>query len=354
MPHEFCKWQEDALFRACHSPHPPCRVCKAMHGLLHAIFPVLPTGVAKQRGDVCLQSDACSPPCRSPYGCCKSARDAQLQSNPLANLQGMHSFRAPSTAPLCRASVSPSHLTLPRERMVETARRENSSATSAATREPTSASTPVSITMCSDSSTHHCVRIASFSACLSGSLGTVGGDTLSQTGCPLPPPPPQNGMTASETSPVLCSRERKVQPLPCTPMGAESCPSAQWIPKAAPQNKSPRGEAGLALTSGTGCRDKLSGGCRALRRRRHPPTLWGKGSSGSPVSPRLSPSHPRATPKGSHLAEVHPAVPSPMPARAMPAARTPEKTFFGGEKPRHSQAPAPKSTGWRLGAAPPS
>lgn len=263
---------------------------------------------------MCACSDACSPPCRSPHGCCKSARDAQFQGS-------LHSTALP-----CLSFPIPSHLAEGEDggdgTQGELQRHQCSHA---------------GAHQCQHACQHHHVQRLQHPPLRPDRLllrlplwvtGDSGGDTLSQTGCPLPPPPPQNGVTASETSPVLCSRERRVQPLPCTPTGAESCPSAQWIPKAAPQNKSPRGEAGLALTSGTGCRDKLSGGCRAPRRRRHPPTLWGKGSSGSPVSPRLSPSCPHATPKGSHLAGVHPAVPSPMPARAMPAARTPEKTFL--------------------------
>lgn len=210
------------------------------------------------------------------------------------------------------------------------ARRENSSTTSAATREPTSASTPVSTTTCSSSSTHRCAWIASFSACLFGLLGTARG-TLSRTGCPLPLPPPQNGVTASETSPVLCGGERRVQPLPCS--GHRQHP---WVLRAAspivdPKSRSPKemppgGKKSRCLLQALDVQVNLQ---EAAEHRdgagTHQP-CGGKGSSGSPAFPRMSPSRPHATPGGSHLAGAHPAAPSPTPARATLAARTPEKT----------------------------
>lgn len=165
----------------------------------------------------------------------------------------------------------------------------------------------------------------------------------------------------------------KVQPLPCSGhhqhpwvLRAITPPLRGGIPKADPKSGSPKptgtDKAGAVLTSSTGCRDKPSGGCRAPRRRRHPPTLRGKGSTASPVSSPPNPACPRAVPMppsrrkgvgGSHLAGGHPAAPSPTPARATPAAKTPKKTlqgfFFLVERSHGAARPrlqGPRGGGW--------
>lgn len=64
------------------------------------------------------------------------------------------------------------------------ARRENSSTTSAATREPTSARMPVSTSTCSGSSTHRCAPRATRRSCRAGLLGTAGYSGTGSPPCP--------------------------------------------------------------------------------------------------------------------------------------------------------------------------
>lgn len=185
----------------------------------------------------------------------------------------------------------------------------------------------------------------------------VAGDsagTLSQPGRPRPPPPPRNAVTALVSPPALCSGERRALPLlrpPPAPMGAKT--RREWIPKPDPQTKMPQGVEEPVLTSGTGCRDKPSGGCRALRQRRHPPTLRGKGSRGSPVSPRLSPNRPHATAGTLTLQERVQQRPAPRQPRQR-RHPGPQRKHFWCQGARHSQAPAPRSMGRRWGGAPPA
>lgn len=150
------------------------------------------------------------------------------------------------------------------------------------------------------------------------------------------------------TSPSLL-RGRGCGPCPAALGAKRHCPTADPKIRSPKPTFSPRGDEGLVLTSRTGCRDKPSGGCRAPRRRRHPPALRGKAAVGhwcpvgcaqvtlggvSPCRSASSSAQPQASPGNA-------------------GSQDPRENIFNGEKPQCSQAPAPRSTGWRRGVAPP-
>lgn len=117
-------------------------------------------------------------------------------------------------------------------------------------------------------------------------------------------------------------------------------------PKSGSPNTDPkirsRAVAGWELTSGTGCRDKLSADCRAPRWRRPPPALQEEA-----VPRHRVPNVPNIpTSPWPHLAALHPAAPSPTPAPATRAARTPGTASPRRAAPGPAQRSAGGGTGW--------
>lgn len=142
----------------------------------------------------------------------------------------------------------PCGLTLSRESSVETARRENSSTTRAATRVPTMVRTRASPARCRVSSEAHWARSRSFSGCRSGLLWGQSG--RGQRGRPASPCP-GGGLGAPDTLAV----GRGGLLLPASPQRSESQCGARGLARG-------RGWAGEgALTWRSPRRSRPSGGC---------------------------------------------------------------------------------------------